>query len=104
MQTKNDNKDAQALRTKPADGYEVTPATAGILDCLRACNAFYTMIDDAMQIRYGDIMTPEEVEQHTQPYLKAIDGIADMLHAELRDCVVDALSDANNTAAEVVRL
>lgn len=88
----------------PKGNYEFTPATAALLDCLRASSALYSSIADAMQLRYGDIMTPEEVDAKAEEYLRHITAIDDMLHAEVDAAVVDALSDLQNTAADVIKV
>lgn len=88
----------------PNGNYEFTPATARLLDCLRASSALYDAIGEAMQLRYGDIMTPEEVEALTEKYLQPINAICDMLHKEVDAAVVDALSDVQNAAADIIKV
>lgn len=107
MQTNNNQKDtarrsAARMTAAPAGVYEVTEATAKLLDCLRACSTYYDMIADAMQRKYADVLSPEEAEAKAQPYLDALNVVADMLHAEISSSVVDALSDVNNTAADAI--
>ena len=88
----------------PNGNYEFTPATARLLDCLRASSALYDTIGEAMQQRYGEIMTPEEVDAKTEEYLRHINAIDDMLHKEVGAAVVDALSDTKNTAADIIKV
>lgn len=105
MQTNNNqNAAAQVLAAAPAGNYNVTPATAKLLDCLRAGQNYYTLIAEAMQLRYGGIMSPAEAEAKAQPYLDIIEDIADMLHDEISSSIVDALSDVHNTTADVVQI
>lgn len=88
-------------KTAPADGYKITDATAMLLDCLKESSHMYDMIAEAMQKKYGAIMTPEEAEAQAQPYLDVLNEINDMLHAEITGSVVDALSDTKNSTAPV---
>ena len=105
MQKKdNQSAAAQVLAAAPAGGYNVTPATAKLLDCLRAGQNYYAMIADAMQEKYGGIMSPEEAEAKAQPYLDCLNDIADMLHDEISGSIVDALSDTQNSTADVVKI
>ena len=105
MQTNNNQTAAaKVLAAAPKDGYKVTAATAKLLDCLRAGQNYYAMIADAMQEKYGAIMTPDEAEQKAAPYLDALNDIADMLHDELTGSVVDALSDTQNATADCIRI
>lgn len=105
MQTENNHSAAaQVLAAAPKDGYKVTAATAKLLDCLRAGSAYYDMIHDAMQQKYGGIMSPAEAEAKAQPYLDVINDIAEMLHDEITGSVVDALSDVQNTTADCIRI
>ncbi len=80
-----------------AHTYQVSEATAALLDCLTASSKLYEQITDALQLRYG----VEAVDNHTAAYLAAINEIDDLLHQELQGQVIDGLMDVKNTQAEV---
>lgn len=96
MQT-NDNKAAgrTAQKAAPAAGYKVTDATAKLLDCLRTCNALSAQIYEAMQLRYGDTLSDDDIVRMAKPYNDAIAGVEHLLHEELTGVVSDALLDAD---------
>ena len=77
--------------------YQVSEATAALLDCLTASAHLYEQITDALQLRYG----VEAVDNHTAAYLAAINEIDDLLHQELQGQVIDGLMDVKNTQADV---
>lgn len=93
MQTKNNQSAAaQVLAGFTAGHYEVSDATAKLLDCIRAGNAYYDMILDALRACYADVLSDEEADAKEQQYLAHIVDIVDMLHAEISGSIVDALN------------
>lgn len=103
-QTNNKSAAVEVLTGAQKGDYKITPATARLLDCLRAGSAYYEIIADAMQLRYGDALSDAEVEEMLRPYLDAIDAIGDRIRGELDSCVTDALLDLNNTAANTINI
>lgn len=87
-----------------AGNYAVTKETANFLDCLRGSNNYFITIADAMHERYDSIMSSDEVDKKLAPYLDALNDIAELLYEEVRTCLVDALNDAGNTEADVIKL
>lgn len=104
MQTNNKQRAANFAAATPKDGYKVSPATAKLLDCIRAGQQYYDMIAAAMVEKYGGIMPEDEAEAKAVPFLAAISDITDMLHDEITGSVVDALSVANGKAPDVVNI
>ena len=105
MNTKNSKSaDVQPLATATKDGYKVSLPTAKLLDCLQAGQNYYAMIADAVQEKYGAIMTDDEINAKARPYLDALNDIADMLHEEITGSIIDAMSDTKNTAADCIQI
>lgn len=85
---------ATTTTTTPTQGYSVTPATAKILDALRATNDLYSLILDALGARYGE----ENADDKGGVYLDLCNEITERLHEEIVGQVIDALGDTANTS------
>lgn len=84
----------------PQRQYAVTPTTAVLLDCITDVADMYGRITDALELCYG----ATEVDNHTAPYLAAVNAITEQLHAELRERLTDALMVVTNAHAEQVQI
>lgn len=84
-------------QAEKAHTYQVSPATAALLDCIVAAQDLYGKLSEALQLRYG----VEGVDSATPAYLEAINEIVDLLHHELQGQVIDGLMDVKNAAAPV---
>lgn len=85
---------------RKAHNYEVSNATAALLDCIIAADKLYTQIGDALELRYGKT----GVDSATPPYLAAINTLNDLIHQELQGQVIDALMSVEATAAETITI
>lgn len=91
----------QNITTTPKNGYKVTPATAAILDSMRAADALFSTITNTLRILYGDTPTEpgtaaiEDIK--AQPYLEHCNAITDMLHQEIIRQLCDNLGDVENS-------
>lgn len=73
--------------------YEVSEATAAILDSIVAVSDAYDRITDALQLRYG----VEKVDEKAQKYHAALSGVIDLLHAEITGQVIDNMGNTANS-------
>lgn len=93
------NTPADRLQT-PVRQYEVSGTTAALLDCITDVADMYGKITDVLALCYGDT----EADNHTAPYLAAVNAITEQLHAELRTRLIDALMEVKNAHAPRVRI
>ena len=98
--TTTKNTTPAAAKLTPQRQYEVTPTTAVLLDCITAVCDMYGRITDALELCYG----ATEVDNHTAPYLAAVNAITEQLHAELRERLTDALMVVKNAHAGQVQI
>ena len=73
-----------------AHTYQVSDATAALLDCIVEANNLYSKITDALALRHDE----DSQDAAAQP------EITELLHQELQGQVIDGLMDVKNTAAE----
>lgn len=79
-----------------AHTYQVSDATAALLDCIVEANNLYSKITDALALRHDE----DTQDAAAQPFLAAVTEITELLHQELQGQVIDGLMDVKNTAAE----
>lgn len=77
---------------EPAPRYQVSSSTAALLDCLTQTANLYAAIADALAKYYGE----QEADDVALPYLKPINDITDMLHAELKTQITEHMDDVRN--------
>lgn len=113
MQT-NHNQKAGALGAAAAENlndkhtylrrrYEVSDTTAMLVDCITDVSDLYDKIIAALATKYG--IVEAESDARSLKYLNAVNGLRDLLHAELSEHFTDAvLIDARNAHADIVRI
>ena len=89
-----------APKLTPQRQYVATPTTAVLLDCMTEVADMYGKIVDALEMCYG----VEDVDNHTAPYLAAVNAITEQLQVELRIRLTDALMVVKNSHAEQVQI
>ena len=90
---------AAAKEQKTARRYEISEATAALLDCITATHDLYGQIVDALQACYGAELTDEAAE----PYLKPIETLTDLLYKDIDGRIVEAfMQDSNSHSSSPV--
>ena len=88
--------------TTPANegrSYQVSEATAALLDCVTAVADLYDKLVDALARKYG---ISEAEDNKAIPYLNACEAITELLRAELKDTITENVRDVKNCHAPVV--
>lgn len=95
MKTTNTTTKNNAVQDAPAGvrKYEVSEATAAILDCIVAVSDTYDKITDALVLRYG----ADKADEKAEKYCAAIGTIMDYLHNEITGQVIDNMGDSRNS-------
>lgn len=85
---------------RKAHNYQVSEASAALLDCIIAADRLYSQITDALEKRYGK----EGVDTAAQPFLAAINGLNDLIYQELQGQAIDALMEVSAQNAETITI